>query len=162
MPRWPSGATRFGMRLRNTWKEGCVNRAVQDVKRAPGTQRTSDPPAARACVVGASGYAGALAAAILWRHPQIALEAITARSEVGRRLDDLYPRHRVPLVLEPFNSARLGGLHVALVSYPHGAAAEVVGALRASGLRVVDLSADFRLHDLAAYESWYGDHGAPD
>ena len=50
---------------------------------------------------------------------------------------------------------------VAFVSYPHGAAAEAVAELRERGLRVVDLSADFRLHDLAAYERWYGAHGAP-
>jgi N-acetyl-gamma-glutamyl-phosphate reductase len=51
---------------------------------------------------------------------------------------------------------------VALVSYPHGAAAPAVAALRAQGMRVVDLSADFRLHDGAAHEQWYGPHGAPD
>ena len=50
---------------------------------------------------------------------------------------------------------------VAFVAYPHGAAAPVVAALRERGLRVVDLSADFRLHDPDATASWYGEHGAP-
>ena len=119
-------------------------------------------PSARACVVGASGFAGALAAAIAWGHPQIALETITARSDVGRRLDDLYPRYRVPLELEAYDAERLAErADVAFVSYPHGAAAEVVSELRAHGLRVVDLSADFRLHDLDLHERWYGAHGAP-
>jgi N-acetyl-gamma-glutamyl-phosphate reductase len=119
-------------------------------------------PLARACVVGASGFAGALAAAIAWRHPNLALEAVTARSEVGRRLDDLYPRYRVPLELEPFDPDALAErADVAFVSYPHGAAAEVVAELHRRGLRVVDLSADFRLHDLALHERWYGAHGAP-
>jgi N-acetyl-gamma-glutamyl-phosphate reductase len=113
-------------------------------------------------VVGASGFAGALAAAIAWNHPHLALEAVTARSEVGRRLDDLYPRYRVPLELEPFDAERIAErAEVALVSYPHGAAAAVVAELRERGLRVVDLSADFRLHDLALHERWYGPHGAP-
>src|SRR5256885_7465563 len=49
----------------------------------------------------------------------------------------------------------------AIVAYPHGAAAPVVAALRQQGTKVVDLSADFRLHDLDAYARWYGDHGAP-
>jgi len=49
----------------------------------------------------------------------------------------------------------------AIVGYPHGAAAPVVAALRERGVRVVDLSADFRLRDLATYEAWYGEHGAP-
>jgi N-acetyl-gamma-glutamyl-phosphate reductase len=115
----------------------------------------------RACVVGASGFAGALAAKILWRHPRVSLEAITARTDAGRRHDELYPHHRVPLVMEPFDPERLGELDVALVSYPHGAAAEVVATLRGAGLRVVDLSADFRLRDLEEYERWYGAHGAP-
>jgi N-acetyl-gamma-glutamyl-phosphate reductase len=117
---------------------------------------------ARACVVGASGYAGALSARILWDHPRVSLEVITARSEVGRTLSDLYPRHRVPLVLEELDPERLGSLDVALVSYPHGAAAEVVATLREEGLRVVDLSADFRIGDPEAYAAWYGPHKAPE
>jgi N-acetyl-gamma-glutamyl-phosphate reductase len=130
---------------------------------ATATQQPLDgQPVARACVVGASGYAGALAAAIAWGHPNVALEAITARSEVGRRLDDLYPRYRVPLELEAFDADRLADrADVAFVSYPHGAAAEVVAELRGRGLRIVDLSADFRLHDLDLHERWYGPHGAP-
>jgi N-acetyl-gamma-glutamyl-phosphate reductase len=129
---------------------------------APAPQPLAGEPLARACVVGASGFAGALAAALLWTHPRVSLEAITARTEAGRRLDDLYPRHRVPLVLEPFDAERLAAAaDVALVSYPHGAAAEVVSALRERGMRVVDLSADFRLYDRTEHERWYGDHGAP-
>jgi Semialdehyde dehydrogenase, NAD binding domain len=102
-------------------------------------------------VVGASGFAGALAAAIAWRHPQLALEAVTARSDTGRRLDDLYPRYRIPLELEPFDADALAErADVAFVSYPHGAAAEVVADLHGRGLRIVDLSADFRLQDPSA------------
>jgi N-acetyl-gamma-glutamyl-phosphate reductase len=119
-------------------------------------------PVARACVVGASGYAGALAAHLLWRHPHVALEAVTARTDAGRPLGDLYPRYRVPLVLERFDAERLGELDVALVSYPHGAAAEVVAALRSQELKVVDLSADFRLRDQKAHVAWYGEHAAPE
>jgi N-acetyl-gamma-glutamyl-phosphate reductase len=125
-------------------------------------QRLVGSPAARACVVGASGFAGALAANILWSHPRVSLEAVTARREVGRRMDELFPRYRVPLGFEPFDPTRLGELDVALVSYPHGSAAPVVAALRAHGVRVVDLSADFRLRDLEAYSTWYGEHEAPE
>jgi N-acetyl-gamma-glutamyl-phosphate reductase len=113
-------------------------------------------------VLGASGYAGALAAALLHRHPRFALTAITSRSDVGRRLDDLYPRHRVPLVMEELNLERhADGLDAAVVAYPHHAAAPVVAGLRERGVKVVDLSADFRLRDLATYEQWYGPHEAP-
>lgn len=113
-------------------------------------------------VFGAGGYAGALAARLIDRHPWFELAAVTARTDAGRRLDDLYPRHRVPLVLEEPDVERHGDVDAALVAYPHGAAAPLVAALRERGVRVVDLSADFRLGDRAAYEQWYGEHGAPE
>jgi N-acetyl-gamma-glutamyl-phosphate reductase len=103
-----------------------------------------------------------LAAALLWRHPSFDLAAVTSRSDVGRQLDDLYPRYRVPLVLEELDLDRhADGLDAAVVAYPHHAAAPVVAGLRERGVRVVDLSADFRLRNLATYEQWYGAHPAP-
>jgi N-acetyl-gamma-glutamyl-phosphate reductase len=133
-----------------------------DTRTAQAAQSLAGEPLARACVVGASGFAGALTAALLWEHPRVSLEAVTARSDAGRPLCDVYPRHRVPLVLEPFDAERVAAAaDFAFVSYPHGAAAEVVAALRERGLRVIDLSADFRLYDRTEHERWYGDHGAP-
>jgi N-acetyl-gamma-glutamyl-phosphate reductase len=110
-------------------------------------------------VLGAAGYAGAVAATLLHRHPHFELAHVTARSDAGARLDAVHPRSRVPLVLEEYDS----GLDVdaAVVAYPHGAAAPVVAELRERGVRVVDLSADFRLRELATYEDWYGEHAAP-
>lgn len=112
-------------------------------------------------VLGASGYAGALAARLLWRHPDFELAAITSRSDAGRRLDDLYPHHRVPLVLDAFDVDELGQVDAAIVAYPHGAAAEAVAQLHERGIRVIDLSADFRLRDVAVYAEWYREHPAP-
>jgi N-acetyl-gamma-glutamyl-phosphate reductase len=88
--------------------------------------------------------------------------AVTSRSDAGRRLDDLYPRHRVPLALEELDLDRHGAADAALVAYPHGASSGVVASLRARGVLVVDLSADFRLRDLAVYRRWYGEHEAPE
>ena len=113
-------------------------------------------------VVGASGYAGAIAAALLWRHPDFELAAITAREDAGRPLSALYPHHRVPLELEQFDAGRAGGTDAAIVAYPHGSAAPTVAALLERGVRVVDLSADFRLRDLATYERWYVPHPHPE
>ena len=113
-------------------------------------------------VLGASGYAGALAAALLHRHPRFELTAVTSRSDVGTRLDALYPRYRVPLTMEELDLDRHAeGLDAAVVAYPHHAAASTVAALRERGVRVVDLSADFRLRTLDTYERWYGAHPAP-
>jgi N-acetyl-gamma-glutamyl-phosphate reductase len=114
-------------------------------------------------VFGAAGYAGALTARLLWRHPHFDLTTITARNtDVGRRLDDLYPHHRVPLVLQELDLDRHGELDAAVVAYPHGAAAELVAQLAARGTRVVDLSADFRLRSPAVYHEWYREHPSPE
>lgn len=113
-------------------------------------------------VAGASGYAGALAAALVWRHPRLELAAATSRGEAGTRLDRLYPRHRVPVELSQLDLDQAATCDAALVAYPHGAAAELVGELRRAGVAVVDISADFRLRDLPTYERTYGAHGAPE
>jgi N-acetyl-gamma-glutamyl-phosphate reductase len=109
-------------------------------------------------VFGAAGYTGALSARLLQRHPTFELRAVTARSDVGRRLDDLYPHHRVGLELQELDLDRHADVDAAIVAYPHGAAAELVAQLRRRGVRVVDLSADFRLRDPAVYEEWYRPH----
>jgi N-acetyl-gamma-glutamyl-phosphate reductase len=117
---------------------------------------------ARVAVLGASGYAGAIAAMLVHRHPFFELAHVTARSEAGQRLDDVHPRTRVPLELERWDPETQSDVDAALVCWPHGVAAPAVAALRARGVRVVDLSADFRLRDRGIYEDWYGEHGAPD
>ena len=115
-----------------------------------------------ALVAGASGYAGALAAALVHRHPRFDLVAATSRSDVGTVLGDLYPYHRVPLELEELDVDRHGEVDAAIVAYPHGASAPVVAALLERGVKVVDLSADFRLRDLEVYEEFYVTHPHPD
>jgi N-acetyl-gamma-glutamyl-phosphate reductase len=113
-------------------------------------------------VFGAAGFTGALTARLLHRHPSFELKSLTARSDTGRRLDDLYPQHRVPTLLEELDVDRHAEVDAAVVAYPHGAAAPLVAELRARGVRVVDLSADFRLHDPDVYGRWYREHQAPD
>jgi N-acetyl-gamma-glutamyl-phosphate reductase len=117
--------------------------------------------AERVAVLGAAGYAGAVASALLHRHPHFELAHVTARSDAGVPLAAVHPRTRVPLELEEYDPERHSQVDAAVVAYPHGAAAPVVSELRERGVRVVDLSADFRLRDRATYEDWYGAHGAP-
>jgi N-acetyl-gamma-glutamyl-phosphate reductase len=117
--------------------------------------------AERVAVLGAAGYAGAVASALLHRHPHFELAYVTARSDAGVPLSAVHPRSRVPLMLEEYDPDRHADVDAAVVAYPHGAAAPVVEGLRERGVRVVDLSADFRLRDQAVYEDWYGDHAAP-
>jgi N-acetyl-gamma-glutamyl-phosphate reductase len=117
---------------------------------------------ASAAVFGAAGFTGALAARLLSTHPWFELRTVTARSDVGRRLDDLYPQHRVGLELEELDLDRHARVDAAIVAYPHGAAAPLVRSLVERGVKVVDLSADFRLRDRAVYEEWYCEHEAPE
>jgi N-acetyl-gamma-glutamyl-phosphate reductase len=119
------------------------------------------PELTQVAVVGAAGFGGALCAAIVNRHPSLELTAVTARSDAGRRHDELYPRYAVDMEMRAFDpDAIAAAAGSALVAYPHKAAATAVAALRERGLKVVDLSADFRL-DQERYERWYQPHQAP-
>ncbi len=117
--------------------------------------------APRVLVAGATGFAGALAAQLLWHHPDFELCAVTARSNAGERLQDLYPRYRVPLTLSELDVEAVDA-DAAIVAYPHGASAPTVAALAGRGLRVVDLSADMRLRSAELYGEWYGTHPHPE
>src|SRR4051794_34065146 len=85
----------------------------------------------RVAVIGAAGFGGAVGAAIVYHHPSLELTAVTARADAGKRHDELYPRHRVPLTLEEFDPDAIAErADAALVALPHKAAALVVKALR--------------------------------
>jgi N-acetyl-gamma-glutamyl-phosphate reductase len=113
-------------------------------------------------VAGASGYAGALAAELVDRHPRLELAFATSRSDAGKRLRDVYPRYRSEIELTELDLDELEDVDAAIVAYPHGAATPVVAGMRGLGLSVVDLSADFRLVDAKIYELWYAPHGEPE
>ncbi|MGI9020586.1 MAG: N-acetyl-gamma-glutamyl-phosphate reductase [Solirubrobacterales bacterium] len=112
-------------------------------------------------VAGATGYTGALAARLVWEHPSLELVAATSRSEAGKRLDEVDPARGVPIELSAPDLRALDGVEAAIVALPHGAAAHLAAELHERGVKVVDLSADLRLRDLATYERWYGAHDAP-
>jgi N-acetyl-gamma-glutamyl-phosphate reductase len=119
-------------------------------------------PEHRVAVLGAGGFGGALCAHLVHRHPSVELTVLTARSDAGLRHDEVYARYRVPVAMEEFDPDVVADrADAALVAYPHKAAAPAVKALRERGLKVVDLSADFRL-DQARYEHWYQPHEAPE
>ena len=119
----------------------------------------------RIAVVGATGYAGLEVLRLAASHPDFEVVLATGESNAGRTVAEhapalagLYPE----LVFEP--TARVDDLEidVAFVALPHGASQSIVPALRARGVAVVDLGADFRLKHAADYDAWYGaPHGAP-
>lgn len=117
----------------------------------------------RVHVIGAAGFAGAQLAALVEAHPHFELGQITARADAGRRLVDVAPQYRVTRELTVYEPEAVAAGDLAAVAYPHAQAAPLVAALIDRGVRVVDISADHRLRDIAAYPTWYGfDHPRPD
>ena len=121
-------------------------------------------------IVGASGYAGIEIVRLIARHPNVELGCVTSRSLAGTPVVDNMPalRHLLPEGLKfeestPESVAAKGDISVWFLALPHGAAAEYARALIAAGKRVIDLSADFRLHSLDIYKEYYKeDHKAPE
>lgn len=112
-------------------------------------------------IVGATGYTGFELIRLLDRHPAAELTFITARSDAGKRLSDLYPSP-LDLTFQRLEEVNLASVDVLFLALPHAAAAEVAVQALSAGVRVVDLSADFRLKDAATYQAWYNHlHPAP-
>lgn len=106
-------------------------------------------------VFGASGYTGFETIKILRHHPAVRLRFATSESSAGQSLSDLYPvAWEVPLVAQA--EAPLAEVEAVFCCLPHAASMPTVIAARQAGVRVIDLSADFRLTDAALYEKWYG------
>jgi N-acetyl-gamma-glutamyl-phosphate reductase len=116
-----------------------------------------------ASIVGATGYTGAVLTDILARHPEVRIHALTTKSFVGQHASDVFPSLRVEGTYIDYTVGAVSGSDVAFVCYPHAQSAPVVAELVDAGVRVVDLSADYRLHDITQYPSWYGfEHPRPD
>jgi N-acetyl-gamma-glutamyl-phosphate reductase len=118
-------------------------------------------------VIGASGYSGELLVKLLLAHPNVTLAAVTSRSHAGKPLAQVIPTLRSAdkgLTFIDSDAAALAKSDIELffLALPHGAAAEFAKVLVAAGKRVIDLSADFRIADLATYEKYYGKHYAPE
>lgn len=120
----------------------------------------------KAAVIGGSGYTGAELLRLLVQHDEIEVVAVTASSNAGGRVGDLYPNlasRYADLVFDPFDvEALVGGLDLAFVGLPHGESQRHMPALVERVTHVVDIGADFRL-PAAYYRQWYGeDHAAPE
>ncbi len=112
----------------------------------------------RVGIINVTGYMGAEAARLLHGHSEVELTSVTGRSEAGKPLGAVFP-HLAPLGLTI--EKQLGEVDAIVSALPHAASVETLLPYIEQGLPVVDLSADFRLHSEADYESWYGSHPAP-
>ncbi|MDG3004178.1 N-acetyl-gamma-glutamyl-phosphate reductase [Paludisphaera mucosa] len=110
-----------------------------------------------AAIVGASGYAARELIQILLRHPGVKVAVATSRQD--ERLDALHPglTKRIDLACEPFDADRIAErAGYAFLALPHTASMAIAPSLRERGVKVIDLSADYRLDDAQVYEDWYG------
>jgi N-acetyl-gamma-glutamyl-phosphate reductase len=111
----------------------------------------------RVAILGASGYTGAELVRLLTRHPEMEIAALTADRKAGQEMGDVFP-HLAIVDLPPLTTIEevdWDGVDAVFCALPHATTQNVVARLP-DRLRVVDLSADFRLEDPAAYEKWYG------
>jgi LysW-gamma-L-alpha-aminoadipyl-6-phosphate/LysW-L-glutamyl-5-phosphate reductase len=120
----------------------------------------------KAAVIGGTGYGGAELIRRLLIHPDVELARVTSIDSVGEPLSQVHPtlEGRTDLRFEAISPAEAArGMDVVLLGLPHKVSAQMMGDLLAAGVRVVDLSGDFRLRDPAAYRRYYGSpHPRPD
>lgn len=109
-------------------------------------------------IVGATGYTGVELLRLLANHPQAEVVAITSRGEAGVHIADYFPSLRgvYDLRFSDPEQADLANCDVVFFATPHGVAMRDAPDLIESGVRVIDLSADFRLQDVPTWEKWYG------
>lgn len=116
-------------------------------------------------IVGGTGYTGVELLRLLSRHPSARVVTVTSRNEAGIKVADMFPSLRgvVDVAFSAPDEARLNDCDIVFFATPNGVAMNQVRGLLATGTRVVDLAADYRIRDVAEWEKWYGmTHGSPE
>ncbi len=116
---------------------------------------------ARIGILNVTGYAGSELARLLHAHPDVELTAVTGRSAAGKRLPEVFP-HLWQVDLPVLDSLDASSIDIVMSALPHAAAAEQLVPYIERRTPVIDLSADFRLKQVEAYEAHYGSHPAPE
>ena len=117
-------------------------------------------------ILGASGYTGADAVRLLARHPNAEISALTANTHAGKAMDEVFPHFfmlKLPRLVE-WEKVDWTKLDVVFCGLPHGTTQEITAAVMAANpaIKILDMSADFRLRDMSVYTQWYGhEHRAP-
>ncbi len=116
-------------------------------------------------IIGGTGYTGVELLRLLAAHPQAELRVITSRAEAGKQVADLFPglRGHIDLEFTEPNAQALTACDVVFSATPNGVAMTQARELLKAGVKLIDLAADFRLRDPAAWEKWYGmPHACPE
>lgn len=120
-------------------------------------------------IIGASGYTGAELIRLLLNHPKVKISALIANSNAGQKMSDIYPHLRIFDLpqLQKIEEVDFSEIDVAFGCLPHATSQKIINNLKVDKkfekLKIIDLSADFRLSDVAQYQKWYNqEHQAPD
>ncbi|WP_185235834.1 N-acetyl-gamma-glutamyl-phosphate reductase [Teredinibacter franksiae] len=116
-------------------------------------------------IVGGTGYTGVELLRLLAQHPEAEVVVITSRAEAGKPVTELFPnlRGHYSLVFSEPSVESLSACDLVFFATPHGVAQAMMKSLYDSGVRVIDLSADFRIRNIDTWEHWYGQkHGCPE
>lgn len=119
----------------------------------------------KAAVLGATGYAGIELVRLLTTHPEVQIQVLGSKSFAGQKISDVYQnlRHILELECTELDLDAVAKCDVAFTALPHGASKSVIPSLLDRGLKVIDLSGDYRYDDPAVYEAWYGEpHSSPE
>ena len=117
-------------------------------------------------ILGASGYTGADAVRLLARHPHAEITALTANTHAGKAMSEVFPHFfmlKLPTLVQ-WEQVDWTKLDAVFCGLPHGTTQEIIAAVLKANpdIRILDMSADFRLRDKATYAQWYGhEHRAP-
>jgi N-acetyl-gamma-glutamyl-phosphate reductase len=131
----------------------------------PKNDPAKHPQRIRVGVLGATGYAGIELLRILIQHPRVRLGLVTSQQHAGKHVSDIYPAlsGKCDMMLEEIQPEKIvAEMDIAFTALPHEKSLGVVAELIRLGGRVIDLSADFRLHDPKVYARWYREHQAPE
>lgn len=119
----------------------------------------------KAAVLGATGYAGIELVRLLTNHPEVQIQVLGSKSFAGQKISDVYQnlRHILELECTELDLDAVAKCDVAFTALPHGASKSVIPSLLEQGIKVIDLSGDYRYDDPAVYEAWYGEpHSSPE
>jgi len=119
----------------------------------------------KVAVLGATGYAGIELVRLLTNHPEVSIEVLGSQSFSGKKISEVYPNLKGILEKEcsEVDMEAVAKCDVAFTALPHGASKTVIPALLETGVKVIDLSGDYRYDDAAVYEEWYGEpHSSPE
>ncbi len=116
-------------------------------------------------IVGGTGYTGGELLRILYMHPEVEITCVTSRTKAGKRVESVHPylRDLLDLKIQEYNPDHLtDNCDYVFFATPHGVSRFLVPEIHETDVKIVDLSADFRLRDEAVYEKFYGPHPHPE